>query len=528
MSLEVPPPSVTLFGGIPARRPDAWERGSVPTPDWHWSGDSRQPGVVVEANNFTYPAGATAVLPCHSPRMVWTRDRLRDRQRVVHWDLVRTAPEYSVERVLDMSPGEGLQRHQRVYNAFNKGRVSVPQTAFSDGNFSLIINNVSSTDRGVYTCNLHHHYCQVHQSINIQLNVTKSARKERRFWDGKRTVFVVLLGSSVALPCVNRRPLWRDGLQEDQQQVAHWDFQAPGVRQDRADRLVDLYASGERREYGPAFTQNKMALEEDAFAVGDFSLTVSDLADGDKGLYSCHLHHHYCGVYERRIFRLTVGPPQVRSPPPPPPPPTPPPPSPVLTSAPRVPQRAAEPKPGTAADAADGEEVVERPRVVNVILPEHRGHMMQQLGYILATFFLLALILAAIIVLTRRRRKREIDYELRRYDRSAAEACSTAAPPPDGAAAPPRRSTGSGGGGAAAVAERRYSRRRSAGMRGPSLPVSQPPQQRRSDAPVLDAVMSAFPSAFPRPVYPPSPHTGGGVGRAVFTAVLALVVMDRL
>ncbi|XP_030216662.1 matrix remodeling-associated protein 8b [Gadus morhua] len=379
---------------------------------WCQSGDYRQQGGLVETKNFTYPAGSRAVLPCHSPRMVWTRDRLRDRQRVVHWDLVRTAPEYSVERLLDMSPGDGPQPQQRLYNAFNKGRVSVPQTAFSDGNFSLVINNVSNADRGVYTCNLHHHYCQVHQSVKIQLNVTKSARKEKRYWDGERTVFVVLLGRSVALPCVNRRPLWRDGLQEDQQQVAHWDYQAPGVRQDRADRLVDLYASGERREYGPVFTPGKMSLEEDAFSDGDFSLSIAHLEPEDRGLYSCHLHHHYCGVYERRIFRLTVGPPRRRTPTAPSPPPPPPPAPPVPTSAPRVPARA---EPDFSKERGTNE--VEMPRVVNVILPEQQGHMTQQLGYILATFFLLALLLAAIIVLTRRRRKRETDYELRTYDR---------------------------------------------------------------------------------------------------------------
>ncbi|CAJ1084697.1 matrix remodeling-associated protein 8-like [Xyrichtys novacula] len=347
---------------------------------WAQSSSSRV-GVVVEAKNITLPEGSKAVLPCHSPRMVWTQDRLKDRQRVVHWDVVRSSPEYSVERVLDMSPGG----RQRVYNSFNKGRVAVPDSAFTDGNFSLVINNVITTDRGVYTCNLHHHYCQIHQSIQIQLNVTKSARKERRYWDGEKTVFVVLLGSSVVLPCVNRRPLWREGLQEDQQQVAHWDFQPPGVRPDRADRLVDLYASGERRDYGPLFARRKMYVEEDAFTLGDFSLSISDLKPVDKGLYSCHLHHHYCGLSERRIFRLIVGPPLPPAP----------------TTAPEISENEI-PEPRT--------DESESPRVVNVILPEHRGYFMQHLGYFLATFLLLAFIVVAVIVLTRRRKKREVAY----------------------------------------------------------------------------------------------------------------------
>lgn len=141
----------------------------------------------------------------------------------------------------------------------------------------------------------------------IWMLFTLSARKERRYWDGEKTVIVVLVGSSVVLPCVNRHPLWREGLLEDQQQVAHWDFQAPGVRPDKADRLVDLYASGERRDYGPLFGQ-KMSVAEDAFTLGDFSLSISNLKPQDKGLYSCNLHHHYCGLQERRIFRLTVLP----------------------------------------------------------------------------------------------------------------------------------------------------------------------------------------------------------------------------
>lgn len=356
---------------------------------WAQSDGSRL-GVVVEAKNITLPAGSKAVLPCHSPRMVWTRDRLKDRQRVVHWDLVRSTPRYSSERVLDMSPGA----RQRVYNGFNKGRISLPESAFSDGNFSLVINNVVTSDRGVYTCNLHHHYCQIQQSIQIQLNVTKSAHKEKRYWDGEKTVFVVLVGSSVVLPCVNRRPLWREGLQEDQQQVAHWDFQPPGVRPDRADRLVDLYASGERRDYGLLFGDEKMNVEKDAFTLGDFSLSISDLRPADRGLYSCHLHHHYCGLHERRIFRLNVGPSPPRA---------------ATTAAPKTFQNE-EPEPRV----EEVVEVVERPRVVNVILPEHRGYLVQNMGYFLATFLLLAFIVVAVIALTRRRKKRGLDYDLRR------------------------------------------------------------------------------------------------------------------
>lgn len=43
--------------------------------------------------------------------------------------------------------------------------------------------------------------------------------------------------------------------------------------------------------------------------MGDFSLIINDIQPSDKGLYSCHLHHHYCGLHERRIFRVIVGPP---------------------------------------------------------------------------------------------------------------------------------------------------------------------------------------------------------------------------
>ncbi|KAF7654312.1 hypothetical protein LDENG_00071540 [Lucifuga dentata] len=332
--------------------------------------------VVVAGYNMSAPAGSRVVLQCVSGRMVWTRDRLRDRQRVVHWDMYRAHPDYAMERVADMfSAGD-----QRIYNSYNQGRINLSQSAFRDGNFSLVIRDVTMNDRGLYSCNLHHHYCHLYETIRVQLNVTKSRRKEQRFWDGQKAVYVVLLGSTVVLPCINRQSVWMDGTNEEEdQQVVHWDRQAPGVHHDRADRLVDLYASGEQRSYGPVFLQRKMNISSQAFSVGDFSLTISDLQLTDHGLYSCHLHHHYCGLHERREFQLNVEPSLVEA-----------------------------TQPAKALPSEDKDTTkAESPRVINVILPDHRHHFLMSLGYVLTSFLLLAFIILIIILITRRRRIRE-------------------------------------------------------------------------------------------------------------------------
>uniref|UniRef100_A0A8C0YA72 Matrix remodeling-associated protein 8 n=1 Tax=Cyprinus carpio carpio TaxID=630221 RepID=A0A8C0YA72_CYPCA len=353
-------------------------------------GQSDGSGVVVAMYNISASQGSQAVLQCHSQRMVWTQDRLKDRQRVAHWDLLRSGPDHAMERVIDMfSAGD-----QRIYNGYNQGRIYMPKTAFKDGNFSLVIKDVAMSDKGIYSCNLHHHYCHLYESIKVQLNVTKSARKERRFWDGQKAVFVVLVGSTVVLPCINRRPIWTEGnSQEDQQQVVHWDRQPPGVRHDRADRLIDLYASGERRHYGPLFVQQKMNISATAFSQGDFSLIISDTQPLDQGLYSCHLHHHYCGLHERRIFQLTVTPP-----------------------VPQIPQEPTD-EPQYLPNEDPSTNMVEvPPHVINVILPEQRSHFLQQLGYILATLLLLALIVLAVIFLTRHRKRQGQDFDPRKVE----------------------------------------------------------------------------------------------------------------
>ncbi|TMS19160.1 Matrix remodeling-associated protein 8 [Larimichthys crocea] len=332
--------------------------------------------VVVAGYNVSAPAGSSVVLQCVSGRMVWTRDRVRDRQRVVHWDMYRPRPEDTRERVLDMfSAGD-----QRIYNSYNQGRVGLSPTAFKDGNFSLVIKDVTMNDRGLYSCNLHHHYCHLYETVRVQLNITKSRRKEQRFWDGQKAVFVVLLGSTVVLPCINRRNVWTDwSNEEEDQQVVHWDRQSPGIRHDRADRLVDLYASGEQRSYGPLFLQRKMNISNQAFSQGDFSLTISDLQITDQGMYSCHLHHHYCGLHERREFQVTVEPPVIQT---------------------TLPAKAL---PSEDKDTTKPES----PRVINVILPDQRHHFLLPLGYVLTSFLLLAFVILIIVLVTCRRRTKE-------------------------------------------------------------------------------------------------------------------------
>ncbi|XP_061687862.1 matrix remodeling-associated protein 8-like [Syngnathoides biaculeatus] len=332
--------------------------------------------VVVAGYNVSAPAGSGVTLQCVSGRMVWTRDNLRDRQRVVHWDIYRAHLDHGMERVLDMySAGE-----QRIYNSYNLKRVGLSQKAFKDGNFSLVIKDVTMNDRGLYSCNLHHLYCHLYETIRVQLNVTKSRRKEQRYWDGQKEVYVVLLGSTVVLPCINRRNVWTDwSNQEEDQQVVHWDRQSPGIHHDRADRLVDLYASGEQRSYGPSFLRRKMNISNQAFAEGDFSLSISDLQATDQGVYSCHLHHHYCGLHERRQFQVTVLPPLIDAAGP------------------------AKTLPSADKDGNQGES----PQVINVVLPDPRHHFLLPLGFVLTSFLLLAFVVLIIILITRRRRTTE-------------------------------------------------------------------------------------------------------------------------
>uniref|UniRef100_A0A8D0BQN0 Matrix remodeling-associated protein 8 n=1 Tax=Salvator merianae TaxID=96440 RepID=A0A8D0BQN0_SALMN len=343
--------------------------------------------VVVSVLNITAKANSQAVLPCKSTRMVWTQDDLKDRQRVVHWDLYQNQnKKYQVTRLCDMHSAGG----QRVYSSENEGRIFMSENAFVDGNFSLVVKGISEKSQGIYSCNLHHHYCHLDETVKVQLDVTEESQEAQRYWDGEKIVIKALTGSTVVLPCINRNQIWTERHDEEDQQVVHWDRQSPGVPHDRADRLIDLYASGEGRSYGPLFIRQKMNITDKAFDHGDFSLRISTLEVADEGIYSCHLHHHYCGLHERRIFHLSVAEPEPEKK--------------VVVNLTR------QNTPATDPNAGHGH------NVINVIFPESHAHFFQQLGYVLATLLLFILLLILVVLVLRKRWRRGFEYSVKKYD----------------------------------------------------------------------------------------------------------------
>lgn len=340
------------------------------------SGTAAASSSLVSESVVSLAAGTQAVLRCQSPRMVWTQDRLHDRQRVVHWDL-SGGPGSQRRRLVDMySAGE-----QRVYEPRDRDRLLLSPSAFHDGNFSLLIRAVDRGDEGVYTCNLHHHYCHLDESLAVRLEVTEDPLLSRAYWDGEKEVLVVAHGAPALMTCINRAHVWTDRHLEEAQQVVHWDRQLPGVSHDRADRLLDLYASGERRAYGPPFLRDRVSVNTNAFARGDFSLRIDELERADEGIYSCHLHHHYCGLHERRVFHLQVTEPAFEPP------------------------ARASPGNGSGHSSAPSPDptLTRGHSIINVIVPEDHTHFFQQLGYVLATLLLFILLLITVVLATRYR-----------------------------------------------------------------------------------------------------------------------------
>lgn len=90
-------------------------------------------------------------------------------------------------------------------------------------------------------------------------------------------------------------------------QVVHWDRQSTGVRHDRADRLVDLYASGEQRNYGPLFLQRKMNISSQAFSEGDFSLSITNLRVCKRRVFNSKHRSPLVSVHTVKKYHMARG-----------------------------------------------------------------------------------------------------------------------------------------------------------------------------------------------------------------------------
>lgn len=105
------------------------------------------------------------------------------------------------------------------------------------------ISTATSTRQSEYSSMLLNHVCNTHMYQHLhhlqqlrgwlKLSFCHKGRKEQRFWDGQKAVYVVLLGSTVVLPCINRRNVWTDwSNEEEDQQVCVYNLRQSLIQKD--------------------------------------------------------------------------------------------------------------------------------------------------------------------------------------------------------------------------------------------------------------------------------------------------------
>ncbi|NWY64973.1 MXRA8 protein, partial [Erithacus rubecula] len=327
---------------------------------------SNPSSVVVSVLNISAALGSQAVLPCQSHRMVWTQDRLKDRQRVVHWDLLGSQPGDSrMERLCDMySAGE-----QRVYSSYNRGRILMPHNAFADGNFSLVIKGVAESDEGTYSCNLHHHYCHLYETVKVQLIIAKTggcgdsssfSRCHRSLGQQHLLVTIPTLCknpgikfpfccgtiSSCCHQCCLQLCKWFSGLE------------------------LRIFSLAGLKSRGFSSTGHLEMPEKQNSAGMERGATRTEHLPPNSLFFKCLLGLANSQLWFQSVYFNPLWPDLILF---------------LLCWYPTV---------------------VRGHNVINVIIPESRLHFFQQLGYILATLLLFLILLIIVVLLTRRRRQR--------------------------------------------------------------------------------------------------------------------------
>lgn len=64
--------------------------------------------------------------------------------------------------------------HLMIRN-IQKTDITARTVCFLPVTITILLTDVKMNDRGLYSCNLHHVYCNLHETTRIQLNVTKSS-----------------------------------------------------------------------------------------------------------------------------------------------------------------------------------------------------------------------------------------------------------------------------------------------------------------------------------------------------------------
>ncbi|NXY07579.1 MXRA8 protein, partial [Pteruthius melanotis] len=338
---------------------------------------SNPASVVVSVLNISAVLGSQAVLPCKSHRMVWTQDRLNDRQRVVHWDLLSSYyGDGRMERLCDMySAGD-----QRVYSSYNRGRILMPENAFADGNFSLVIKGVAESDAGTYSCNLHHHYCHLYETVKIQLVVAKRGGSQVESVPGSTWLSLAVVPSVLEeLPILPKSHPVTQG-------AALGRAGCPAGSHPSAQRCAEPHGDEQGTQPSPgSLLQPSPAGTCPAWEAEALPHSMQNCLE-----FFWETQHKLGGNKSepRRFFFQAAA-----------------------TAPGLAPSSRAIPR----QEASSYPNVVRGHNVINVIIPESRMHFFQQLGYVLATLLLFLVLLIVVALVTRRRRQRGYEYNVKKY-----------------------------------------------------------------------------------------------------------------
>ncbi|XP_056607725.1 uncharacterized protein LOC130425530 [Triplophysa dalaica] len=206
---------------------------------------------------YWVPLGASAVLPCFNNKYLpadvkkvkWSKSGLKDPLCVFE---------------------DGEVQHPASFS----DRANFLCGDFTLGNFSLLLKNVRTEDKGRYTCTVHSgHRSVLSVSVNLEYYEDGSDVRVDYSWS-----MVVPLGASVLLPCVNDKPLTAEGLKVE------W-------KKSDSESPMFVYQDERSKSYS-----GRAHFSTDDIKHGIFSLLLKNVTAQDEGEYTCEVYRGKCNV----------------------------------------------------------------------------------------------------------------------------------------------------------------------------------------------------------------------------------------